>query len=127
MPENRPLESMNAEEYLLDAGRRQDYVTPVFETVASSYDRFTRWSTFGMDMTWKRDLITQVRRRLRPDATILDLATGTGDLAFALAPLVPRGKVIGTDFTPAMIALAEDRRVRRRRHNIEFRIADSMA
>ena len=121
------LESMNVADYLLDPARRQEYVTPVFETVAPSYDRFTRWSTLGFDMVWKRELLSRVRRLLESDHCIVDLACGTGDLAFALASMVPRGRVIGTDITPAMLELAEAKRSKRKHANVEFRRADNMA
>jgi len=98
----------------------------VFQTVASSYDRFTRLSSLGLDMAWKREMLGQVKARLRPDHQVLDLATGTGDLAFALAGSVRSGRVIGIDIAENMIHLAEQARRQRKVTNVEFRVGDMM-
>ncbi len=121
------LQNLNLDEHLRDPGRKQRYVNTVFEIVAGSYDRFTRLSSWGLDMTWKRDLVRLVKGRLQPDALVVDLATGTGDLAFALAPFVRRGKVIGIDLAEGMIHLAEEARRARKLDNVEFRLGDLMA
>jgi len=58
----------------------------------------------------------------RPDSTVLDIATGTGHTALALAPHVR--SVVGTDLTPEMLAEAERLRVARGTDNVRFRPAD---
>jgi len=120
------LDGLDVHEYLRDSTRKQSYVNTVFETVASSYDRFTRLSSLGLDMAWKRELLGLVKARLRPDHQVLDLATGTGDLAFALATTVKSGKVIGLDIAENMIHLAEQARQQRKVPNVEFRVGDMM-
>ena len=120
------LEGLDVHEYLRDGARKQNYVNTVFEIVAASYDRFTRLGSFGLDMAWKRELLGLVRARLRPDHQILDLATGTGDLAFALAPAVRGGRVIGIDIAENMIQRAEQARRQRKVPNVEFRVGDMM-
>lgn len=121
------LQNLSLHEHLQDPGRKQRYVNAVFDTVASSYDRFTRLSSWGLDMAWKRDLVRLVKSRLEPSDVVVDLATGTGDLAFALAPHVRQGKVIGIDIAERMIDLAEQARRARKAHNVEFRVGDLMA
>ncbi len=127
MNERLDLKNVNRDEYLLDPARKQSYVNTAFAIVSSSYDRFTRYSSFGMDQAWKRDLVQQVKSKLEPGHDIVDLATGTGDLAFAFAPLVPEGKVIGIDLTESMIDLAEKNRIQCQVQNVEFRVGDLMA
>jgi ubiquinone/menaquinone biosynthesis C-methylase UbiE len=61
----------------------------------------------------------------RPDMIALDVATGTGHTAFALAPHVRH--VIATDLTPEMLAEGERLRAEYAMRNIEFRIADAHA
>jgi demethylmenaquinone methyltransferase/2-methoxy-6-polyprenyl-1,4-benzoquinol methylase len=83
-----------------DAKRR--YTRRLFATIADRYDVITRVLSFGCDQSWKRDLIA--RAGVRAGDRVLDLACGTGDLAFLAAA---RGaSVVGLDFTPRMIELA---------------------
>src|SRR5690349_6828784 len=82
-------------------GKRR-YVRSLFATIADRYDFITVALSYGQDRRWKRRLVelADVRRGTRA----LDLATGTGDIAFALAA---RGaRVVGLDITPRMIEIA---------------------
>ena len=126
MPTNLTLEGLDLEEHLRDPRLKQRYVTTVFEIVAGSYDRFTRFCSLGLDMAWKRELLALIKARLLPDHQVLDLATGTGDLAFALAPSLRRGKIIGVDISEQMIRRAEEIRRQRKVRNAEFRVGDMM-
>lgn len=106
------LRSLDVETHLADPSIRQQFVTPMFDVIAPRYDTFTRWFSFGMDASWKREAIDAVResaRRLRPVGRALDLACGTGDLAVALARLWPGTPVDALDASPRMIAAAEQR------------------
>jgi demethylmenaquinone methyltransferase/2-methoxy-6-polyprenyl-1,4-benzoquinol methylase len=120
------LDGLDVHEHLRDSARKQGYVNTVFETIASSYDHFTRVSSLGLDMAWKREMLGLVKARLRPDHQVLDLATGTGDLVFALAPTVRSGKVIGIDIAENMIHRAEQARRQRKVANVGFRVGDMM-
>ena len=83
-----------------DTKRR--YVRRLFTTIADRYDLITRLLSFGQDRRWKARLIV-LARPARGEA-VLDLACGTGDLAFAMAGRVRR--VVGLDITPRMVDLA---------------------
>src|SRR4029077_7660784 len=54
---SRTLDHLDREALLLDPARKQEYVNAIFDTVAGSYDRFTRLCSFGMDAVWKRELV----------------------------------------------------------------------
>jgi demethylmenaquinone methyltransferase/2-methoxy-6-polyprenyl-1,4-benzoquinol methylase len=97
---------MPVEQYLSDPSLKQRFVTPMFDIIAPRYDAFTRVFSFGMDARWKRELVAAVADTVPPDAVALDLACGTGDLAFALARLAPRGRITGIDASPRMIEAA---------------------
>jgi len=127
MNEQLTLRQLNRDAYLSNPARKQQYVNAVFDTVARSYDRFTRLCSLGMDSGWKRELVHLLKDRLEPHHQILDLASGTGDLAFALARWVRRGRVIGLDVSEPMVSLAEQKRQARHTCNIEFRVGDLMA
>lgn len=86
-------------------GKRR-YVRSLFATIADRYDLITRLLSYGQDRRWKRRLVSMAApvRGLRA----LDLATGTGDIAFALAN--EGARVVGLDLTPRMIELARGKR-----------------
>jgi demethylmenaquinone methyltransferase / 2-methoxy-6-polyprenyl-1,4-benzoquinol methylase len=82
-------------------GKRR-YVRALFATIADRYDFITVMLSYGQDRRWKRRLMALAAPR--PGARALDLATGTGDIAFALQA---RGaRVVGLDITLRMIELA---------------------
>ena len=83
-------------------GKRR-YVRALFATIADRYDFITVALSYGQDRRWKRRLVDLASPRA--GARALDLATGTGDIAFALAA---RGaNVVGLDITHRMIELAQ--------------------
>ena len=81
----------------------------MFDIIAPRYDRFTRVFSFGMDRHWKAELTAWIREAIGPRSRVLDVACGTGDLAFAAAERAPRGSVLGVDASPRMIELARAR------------------
>jgi len=110
------LRSLDVETHLRDPALKQAFVTPMFDIIAPRYDQFTRWFSFGMDGGWKREALDAAResaRRLRPVREALDLATGTGDLAVALARLWPGVHVDALDASPRMIDEAQRRLAQR--------------
>jgi demethylmenaquinone methyltransferase / 2-methoxy-6-polyprenyl-1,4-benzoquinol methylase len=84
------------------------YVRGLFARIADRYDVITKVLSYGQDRRWKRRLATLAP--LSPDSRVLDLATGTGDIAREMAARGPR--VVGLDITLRMIELAraKDRR-----------------
>jgi demethylmenaquinone methyltransferase/2-methoxy-6-polyprenyl-1,4-benzoquinol methylase len=82
-------------------GKRR-FVRALFATIADRYDLITVVLSYGRDRRWKRRLVNLAAPA--PDARALDLATGTGDIAFAVRE---RGaRVVGLDVTRRMIELA---------------------
>jgi demethylmenaquinone methyltransferase/2-methoxy-6-polyprenyl-1,4-benzoquinol methylase len=82
-------------------GKRR-YVRALFATIADRYDFITTALSYGQDRRWKRRVIDLANPR--PGTRVLDLATGTGDLAFAAA--VRGAHVVGLDITQRMIEIA---------------------
>jgi demethylmenaquinone methyltransferase/2-methoxy-6-polyprenyl-1,4-benzoquinol methylase len=84
-----------------DAKRR--YNRRLFSTIADRYDLITAVLSYGQDARWKRRLIAEAG--ITPQDRALDLACGTGDLAFAIAA---RGaRTVGLDLTSRMLELAQ--------------------
>src|SRR5215207_3387726 len=86
-------------------GKRR-YVRVLFATIADRYDFITRLFSYGQDRRWKRRLVTLAR--VRAGERALDLASGTGDLAYLLHDAGVR--VTALDITPRMITLAAAKR-----------------
>jgi demethylmenaquinone methyltransferase/2-methoxy-6-polyprenyl-1,4-benzoquinol methylase len=100
------LRDLDLERHLSDPALRQSYVTPMFDVIAPRYDAFTRVFSFGMDRGWKNTLIAIARDAIAGDGVVADLATGTGDIAFALARVRPDLSIAAIDLSPAMLELA---------------------
>ncbi len=105
----RLLAALDLEEHLRDPRRKQRFVTAMFEVVSRSYDRFTRAFSYGMDVGWKRELLAEARARVPAGARVVDLACGTGDLAFGVEDWIAQSTVLGIDVSRRMVALARTR------------------
>jgi len=80
-------------------------VRAMFDRIAGLYDRMNSVMTAGLHHQWRRRAADLAR--LLPGGRALDVATGTGDLAFELAARVgPSGEVVGVDFSENMLELA---------------------
>jgi demethylmenaquinone methyltransferase/2-methoxy-6-polyprenyl-1,4-benzoquinol methylase len=80
----------------------------VFDSVADRYDVMNDLMSFGLHRLWKRQALALAG--IRRGQQVLDLASGTGDLALALARQVgPRGHVIASDINLSMLSLGRDR------------------
>ncbi len=87
---------------------KRQYVNAMFGRIAHRYDLMNRVMTGGQDKRWRRLLIEQAQ--LPPGGTFLDIATGTGDIAFeALRQQPGLERVVGADFTLPMLREAKKR------------------
>jgi demethylmenaquinone methyltransferase/2-methoxy-6-polyprenyl-1,4-benzoquinol methylase len=118
-PEFR-LGQLDVEEHLRDPTIKQRFVTTMFDVVAPRYDRFTRVFSFGMDRGWKRLLLQELENTIPADGVVLDLASGTGDLAFGAASRMTGGAVVGLDVSRRMLQLASRRRRLGRVEHVQF-------
>ena len=80
-------------------------VRGIFSTIADRYDVFNAMASLGIDRSWRRKLVAACQ--LTPTSRVLDLASGTGDVAFTVAELGRPAEVVATDFVPEMLAVAE--------------------
>ncbi|MCP4452513.1 MAG: class I SAM-dependent methyltransferase, partial [Planctomycetes bacterium] len=86
----------------VQAGEKAKRVREVFDSVATKYDLMNDLMSFGIHRLWKRYAVELAG--LRPGHKVLDLASGTGDLAARYSGLVgPEGLVTMTDINAAML------------------------
>jgi len=78
-------------------------IRSMFDRIASDYDRFNAWASLGLHQHWRRTLL----RRVPAGGRVLDIATGTGDVAFLAAQA--GHAVIGLDFSERMLAKAKEK------------------
>lgn len=104
----------------------------MFADIAPTYDLLNHLLSANRDRAWRRRAVALAR--LRPADRVLDVCTGTGDLAFEALRYVRSGEggeVFGTDFCPEMIELAEQKQRQRRSKegsppNVNFAVADTL-
>jgi len=89
---------------------RERFVQEIFDNIADRYDFINRVISFHLDTVWRKRAIKALDLK-GTDKFVLDLGTGTGDLAFAAAKETgEKGRVFGLDFSAAMLRLAEAKR-----------------
>lgn len=91
----------------LQGKERARYVQEMFSQIAPRYDLMNRLMTFAQDVRWRRQVIR--RARLQPGNWLLDLGTGTGDLAREALRQRPNCRVVAADFTLPMMILGQSR------------------
>ena len=80
---------------------KKDEVEQMFDNISHRYDFLNRLLSVGIDISWRNDVVAQVTKE--QPKTILDVATGTGDLAIALAKKNPQAKITGFDLSHGML------------------------
>jgi demethylmenaquinone methyltransferase/2-methoxy-6-polyprenyl-1,4-benzoquinol methylase len=99
------MDSMPLRDRIATPEGKARYVRTLFAKIADRYDLITVLLSYGQDRRWKRRLVALAAPA--PAARVLDLATGTGDIAFAFAGR--NARVVGLDVTKRMIELAKEK------------------
>lgn len=88
-----------------DLGKKEQ-VTKMFDTISGDYDGLNRVISFGIDIKWRKKVVKLVNAS-KPDS-ILDIATGTGDLAINLAE-TNASKIVGLDISSGMLEIGKQK------------------
>lgn len=102
----------------LTGSERAQYIRELFTRIAPRYDMLNRLMTGGMDLRWRREVISLIK--IRPHGSVLDLGTGTGDLARETLTQYPKARVTAADFTLEMM------RTGKRSGDLNFSAADAL-
>ncbi|OOV28919.1 bifunctional demethylmenaquinone methyltransferase/2-methoxy-6-polyprenyl-1,4-benzoquinol methylase [Flavobacterium sp. LM5] len=85
---------------------KKEQVATMFNTISGNYDNLNRVISFGIDIKWRKKVLDLVAKS--NPKTILDIATGTGDLAILMAQ-TPESKIIGLDISEGMLAVGVEK------------------
>ena len=102
----------------LKGSERAKYVQDMFTRIAKRYDLMNRLMTGGQDIRWRKRVIELAR--MTNNAYLLDIGTGTGDLAREALSAFPKAKVVAADFTLEMM------RVGQKTSPLNFSTADAL-
>lgn len=94
-----------------DKGSKKEQVATMFNNIAHRYDFLNRSLSMGIDILWRKKTIAQLKE-LKPKV-ILDVATGTGDLALEAMSLDPE-KIIGLDISVGMLEIGREKIAKRK-------------
>ncbi|MEH6681858.1 MAG: bifunctional demethylmenaquinone methyltransferase/2-methoxy-6-polyprenyl-1,4-benzoquinol methylase UbiE [Sediminicola sp.] len=102
---------------------KKEQVTQMFDTISGNYDGLNRVISFGADITWRKRVVAILKEK-KPES-ILDIATGTGDLAINLMD-TGATKIVGLDISPGMLEVGK-RKVQEKKLSgtIEMVVGDS--
>jgi demethylmenaquinone methyltransferase/2-methoxy-6-polyprenyl-1,4-benzoquinol methylase len=85
---------------------KKEQVAKMFDNISENYDGLNRVISFGIDVKWRKKVI-QLVGDTKPKR-ILDIATGTGDLAIMMADLQPE-KIVGLDISAGMLEVGKQK------------------
>ena len=103
--------------------KKSEHIQQMFSSVARVYDLLNAILSFNFDKRWRRFAVKV--SNATPDAKILDVCTGTGDLAIEYSKVLnSSGKVIGSDFCHEMVRLANDK-LRKRNLSGKIKVIDA--
>jgi len=104
-------------------GSKKEQVRSMFDRIAPRYDLLNRLLSFGIDRMWRKNVVKLLKGLQAP--MILDVATGTGDLAIEICKIDPV-EVYGVDLSPQMLEFAQKKIQQKRLHmTITLKEADS--
>jgi demethylmenaquinone methyltransferase/2-methoxy-6-polyprenyl-1,4-benzoquinol methylase len=113
-------------------GTRKEQVMQMFNEIAGRYDFLNHFLSFNTDVRWRRKVVRSVKRICSAsqiplnEIHILDVATGTGDMAFELSKLKP-ASISGVDISEEMLKIARKKAEQKGLSEIRFHTGDSEA
>ncbi len=106
---------------MLQGQEKYDYVQDMFGRIARTYDLMNLLISAGQDRAWRRFVVRQAN--LQPGQRMLDIASGTGDIAFEALRSVPGVHAVGADFSLPMMHVGQRRPLGR---EVDWAGADAM-
>jgi len=115
--------SISTKPYKNSATSKKEQVSEMFDTISQNYDNLNRVISFGIDVKWRKKILKMVAEK--NPKQILDIATGTGDLAILMAD-TKADKIIGLDISAGMLEVGKQKIAHKNLSNkIEMILGDS--
>jgi demethylmenaquinone methyltransferase/2-methoxy-6-polyprenyl-1,4-benzoquinol methylase len=86
-----------------EEGSKKEQVSEMFDRIAGRYDFMNRFLSAGTDISWRRKAIRQFKKD--GPKTMLDVATGTGDMAIMAAKMLRPDRIMGIDISEKMLEI----------------------
>ncbi len=103
---------------------KKEQVADMFNNISKTYDFLNHFMSLGIDIVWRKIAINELKAD-KPKR-ILDVATGTGDLAFEALSILKSEKIVGVDISAGMLEIAKQKSAKRGLgHKFEVRLGDS--
>jgi demethylmenaquinone methyltransferase / 2-methoxy-6-polyprenyl-1,4-benzoquinol methylase len=115
--------SQNVTPYKNSELGKKEQVAQMFDTISGNYDNLNRVISFGIDIKWRKKVLKMVASK--NPKTILDIATGTGDLAILMTKTSAE-KIIGLDISEGMLKVGQQKiNAKHLENKIEMVLGDS--
>lgn len=102
---------------------KKEQVAKMFDNISRNYDFLNHFLSLGIDIYWRKKLVKHLKKQ--SPANILDVATGTSDLAIAMLKAKPR-EIIGIDISKGMLEIGNKKlKNKSLNHKIKLQLADS--
>ncbi|NBA86383.1 bifunctional demethylmenaquinone methyltransferase/2-methoxy-6-polyprenyl-1,4-benzoquinol methylase UbiE [Emticicia sp. CRIBPO] len=106
-----------------DSGKKEQ-VTEMFDSISPKYDLLNRVLSAGVDVYWRKKALKMIAKQ--PNNLVLDIATGTGDLAIEAVKTLNPDKIIGVDISEGMLSVGRQKiKALNLENKIEMRLGDS--
>jgi demethylmenaquinone methyltransferase / 2-methoxy-6-polyprenyl-1,4-benzoquinol methylase len=102
--------------------RKKEQVANMFNNVADTYDFLNHFFSLGIDKLWRKKLLNLISKE--QPIKLLDVATGTGDLAIAES-VIPNIQITGIDISEGMLEVGKAKVKQKQINNIQLQLGDS--
>ncbi|MEE9373279.1 MAG: bifunctional demethylmenaquinone methyltransferase/2-methoxy-6-polyprenyl-1,4-benzoquinol methylase UbiE [Saprospiraceae bacterium] len=112
--------------YKSSSNSKKDQIRNMFDNISGKYDRLNQILSLGIERSWKIKMVKEIKAS--GAYNILDIATGTADIAVLMAQKIPNAQIIGLDLSPKMIEVAKKKITKKGlEKRIELIVGDSEA
>lgn len=106
-----------------ESGSKKEQVEKMFDNISGYYDFLNHFLSMGIDKGWRRKVVKMMAEK--NPSKIMDMATGTADLAIAQSVQFPHAEIVGLDLSSQMLAVGQKKLDKKNIKNVTLTQADS--